>query len=212
MTAIRDLLPAYALGALDDQETERVARAVAADPALAAELDGLVDAAAALGPLAGPVAPADAVRARLLASAQGERLGRFARRFAELFDVAVDRARDLLRLVDRPDAWTDGPGPGSWLIHFEGGPAVAAADTGFVKLARGERFAWHRHHGREHCLILQGVAEDSLCGRMQVGDEAEVPADTEHDFVAVGDEDLVFAVWAFGVDFEVPRPPGAVVG
>jgi quercetin dioxygenase-like cupin family protein len=211
MTAIRDLLSAHALGALDDHESEMVARAVAADPALAAELDGLVDAAAAMGAIAGPVTPADTVRARLLESVKGERFARFGRRFAELFDVAVDRARELLGLVDRPEAWNEGPAPGSWLIHFEGGPGVATADAGFVKLARGERFAWHRHHGHEHCLVLQGIAEDSLSGRLHAGDEGELAAGTEHDFVSVGDEDLIFAVWVFGVDFEVPRPPGAGV-
>lgn len=211
MTAIRDLLPAYALGALDDQEAELVTRAVAADPALAAELADLVDVSGTLAMLAAPVAPADGLRARLLDSAGGERFARFAKRFGELFDVAIERARELLGLVDRPDAWVDGPGAGSWLVHFQAGPALAGADTGFVKLARGERFAWHRHDGREHCLVLQGTALDSLCGRLSAGDEGVLDGDTEHDFVAVGDEDLIFAVWVRGVDFAIPRPPGAGV-
>lgn len=208
MTAIRELLAAYALGALDDQESEQVARAVAEDPALAAELDELVAAGGelGLGMMAEPVAPSAAARDRLLDAAGGERFARFARRFAELFDVGVERARELLGLVDRPDAWTEGPGPGSWLIHFQAGPAYAGADTGFVRLAPGERFTWHRHHGKEHSLVLQGAALDSLSGRLGPGDEGVLEGDTEHDFVAVGDEDLVFAVWVFGADFGVPRP------
>lgn len=206
MTAIRDLLPAYALGALDDEESGQVSRAVAADPDLAAELDALLEAGAGLGALLAPVTPPPAARDRLLAAARDERFARFARRFAELFDVAVDRARDLLGMVDRPAAWGPGPGPGSWLIHFQAGPSLATADTGFVKLARGERFAWHRHDGAEHCLVLQGTLEDSLSGRLTAGDEGELAAGTEHDFVAVGDEDVIFAVWVHGVDFHVPRP------
>jgi anti-sigma factor ChrR (cupin superfamily) len=209
MTAIRDLLPAHALGALDDHESEMVDRAVAADPALADELAALLAAGGALAAMVEPVAPSDEARARLLAAATGERFARFARRFAELFDVAVDRARELLGLVDRPEAWVDGPGAGSWLVHFQAGPALATADTGFVKLARGQRFAWHRHQGAEHTLVLQGTALDSLAGTLRAGDEGVLPGDTEHDFIAVGDEDLIFAVWVHGVDFGVPRPPGA---
>jgi hypothetical protein len=206
MTAIRDLLPAHAVGALDDDELREVERAVAADPALAAELEELLDAGAELGAVVEPLAPPPALRARLLDAARGEPFARFTRRFAELFDVAIDRARELLRLIDRPAAWEPGPGPRSWLIHFQAGPSLAAADTGFVKLAPGERFAWHRHDGDEHCLILQGTADDSLSGRLTAGDEGQLAGGTEHDFVAVGDEDLIFAVWVRGVDFTVPRP------
>lgn len=208
MTAIRDLLPAYALGALDDDEAGLVVHAVTADPALAAELDALLDAAGELGGVVQPVAPSAAARTRLLdAVRDGARFERFAGRFAEMFDVAVDRARELLGLVDQPSAWHPGPGPHAWLIHFPGGPSLATADTGFVKLARGERFPWHRHQGDEHCLILQGAADDSLCGRLDIGDEGVLPGGTEHDLVAVGDDDLIFAVWVRGVDFDVPRPP-----
>lgn len=207
MTAIRDLLPAYALGALDDHEAELVVRAAAADRALAAELDLLIEAGGELGLLAAPVAPAAAVRARLLESTRGsERFARFVDRFAELFDVAADRARELLGLIDQPAAWRRGPSANSWLVHFAGGPRLATADTGFVKLVRGERFAWHRHRGDEHCLVLQGTAQDSRSGTLQVGDEGVLPAGSEHDVVAGGDTDLIFAVWVFGVDFDVPRP------
>jgi anti-sigma factor ChrR (cupin superfamily) len=206
MTAIRDLLPAYALDALDDVEAELVANAVAADPALAAELGALIEVTGDLGMIAAPVPPAAAVRARLLDAARGERFARFADRFAAMFDVAASRARELLALVDRPEAWEPGPSPHSWLAHFDGGPRVATADCGFIRLARGERFAWHRHTGDEHCLILQGEADDSMCGRLRVGDEGQLPGGTEHDFVAVGDEDLIFAVWVRGVDFDIARP------
>ena len=211
MTAIRDLLPAYALGALDDHETELVGRAVAADPALADVLDLLREAAGALGPLAEPVSPSGAVRDRLLASTRGsERFARFVHRFAELFDVAAGRARELLAMIDQPGAWNPGPSATSWLVHFQAGPRLATADTGFVKLARGERFPWHRHLGAEHSLVLQGQAADSQAGTLRVGDEGVREADSEHEFVAAGDEDLIFAVSVYGVDFDVPRPtPGA---
>lgn len=206
MTAIRDLLPAYALGCLGDEEAELVVNAVSADPLLAAELDELLVAGGDLALLATPVTPAPGVRDRLLDSVRGERFARFNRRFAELFDVAVDRARELLGMIDQPAAWEPGPSPHSWLAHFSAGPRLATADAGFIRLERGQRFAWHRHHGDELCLILQGEAEDSVCGTLRAGDESQMVGGTEHDFAAVGDQDLIVAVWVNGVDFSVPRP------
>ena len=51
---------------------------------------------------------------------------------ASLFDVTVDRARELLGLIERPASW-ENPVPGIRLVHFDGGPAYAAADCGFVR-------------------------------------------------------------------------------
>lgn len=109
---LAELLPLYALGAVDDDEAAAVLRAVAADPALAAELDALLAASAELADAAPGVAPSPAVRARLLASVES-RFDRFVARMAELFDVGVERARELLGLIDRGDAWEPGPTPGS---------------------------------------------------------------------------------------------------
>lgn len=207
MTAIHELLPLYALGALDDDEAREVERALAADPALAAELDRLVEASADLGGAMAPVEPSPVLRDRVLASVEG-RFERFVGRFAQLFECAADRARALLGLVDDAAAWEPGPGAGSWLIHFQPSPAFAGADVGFVRLAPGQRFVWHRHTGAEHSLVLQGRALDSLAGPLGPGDEAVADAGTEHEFENVGDEDFIFAVWVWGVDFDVPRPAG----
>lgn len=186
---------------------------------LALDLDALdeaeVDALAQLA-MAAPASGADAaslasVRVRLFdAPARALAPGlfeRFGARFAAIFDVTLERAKELLGLVDDPLAWEPGPGPGSWLIHFQGGPAVAGADAGFVKLAPGARFPWHRHHGHEHSLILGGAGDDSMGGRLVPGDEPKCDGATEHDFIAAGDEPYLFAVRVWGVDFNVPRPP-----
>lgn len=203
--SIQDLLPLYALGALDDDEAREVERALAVDPSLMAALATYERAASELAAALPGVAPSPSVRARLLASTE-PRFERFVRRFGELFDVAADRARELLGMVDQPAAWEAGPEPGCWLIHFPAGPALAGADTGFVKLAPGARFAWHRHTGRERNLVIQGQADDTLLGRLGPGDEGVAEPGSEHDFVNTGDEDFVFAVWVWGVDFTVPRP------
>jgi hypothetical protein len=203
--SIEDLLPLYALGALDDAEAREVERALAVDPSLMAALATYQRAASGLAAALPAVAPGPAVRDRLLASAE-PRFERFVQRMSELFDVGAARARELLGLIDRPAAWEAGPEPGCWLIHFPAGPALAGADTGFVKLAPSARFAWHRHVGREHSLVLQGRADDALHGPLGPGHEAVAEAGSEHDFVNVGDDDFVFAVWVWGVDFSVPRP------
>jgi anti-sigma factor RsiW len=131
---IRELLPLYALGILEVDEAAIVERAVAGDAGLAAELAAHQQTTDALGAAIRPVVPAPAVRDRLLASIGAGRPERFAERCATLFDVALDRARELLGLIERPASWVTQI-PGIDLVHFEGGPAVAAADCGFVRVA-----------------------------------------------------------------------------
>jgi putative transcriptional regulator len=215
MTTPRDDLAAHALGALDVDEAAALDRALDGDPALLDEYSALVEASARLADAshhASPSAAASltAVRSRLFDDAGPARapglFERFGERFAAIFDVSMARARELIGLVDDPLAWEPGPGPGSWLIHFEGGPACAGADNGFVKLAPGVRFPWHRHDGHEHNLILAGIGEDSLFGRAMPGDEPCADGATEHDFTALGDEPYLFAVRVFGVDFDIQKP------
>src|SRR5687767_13714180 len=97
-TNIRDLLPLYALGALDADEASAVEQAVEADPALAAELDRYFDVMPAIEPSAD-------VKARLMASAGGGRYEQFTSRMTKLLDVSVDRARELLGLIERKASW-----------------------------------------------------------------------------------------------------------
>jgi hypothetical protein len=181
------------------------------DPELDDELAALLDESTHLADALEPVPPAPAVRARLLDTIAAVPAGpgvyeRFAARFAAIFDVTVERARELFAHACDPASWEPGPGPGTWLIHFEAGPACAVADTGFVKTEPGVRFPWHHHHGHEQNLVLAGEAVDSHAGRLRPGDEPAMDASTEHDFTAVGDEPFLYAVRVFGVEFNVPRP------
>ncbi|MBE7451004.1 MAG: cupin domain-containing protein [Kofleriaceae bacterium] len=206
-----EALAARAAGALDDEERAAVDAAIAATPALAAEAAALDDAAAALAASALLRAAAAATcRARAGARVPRRRAGQRARRLRRALRRHLrrlrERARALLARVDDPDAWEAGPAPGTWLIHFEAGPACAGADTGFVRCAPGTTFPWHRHLGAEHNLVLAGHADDSRFGRLGPGDEATADGDTEHDFTVVGDRPFLYAVRVFGVDFTVPRP------
>jgi quercetin dioxygenase-like cupin family protein len=189
---IREMLPLYAIGALDADDASAVERAIAADPALAAELDSFLG-------LVVPVAPSPDLKAQLLASTGGGRFEKFADRMAALFDVTVERARELLGLVERAASW-ENPVPGVSLIHFDGGPACAAADCGFVRIAPGCTFPWHMHRGEEVNVILSGVMRDQDGKVFRAGDELVQAQDTEHDLTAVDDEVIYVARALNGIE------------
>ena len=196
---VRLLLPLYAVGELSADEAAAVERAVEADPVLARELDGYLELIA--------VAPAPDVKAQLLASAGGGRFDKFSDRIAKLFDVTVDRARELLGLVERAASWEEPvPGLGVRLIHFDGGPAYAAADCGFVRVAPGCKFPWHTHRGEEVSVILSGAMRD-LDGRvLRAGDELIHQQGTQHELVADDVEGVIYVARAMnGIEVGPPR-------
>ncbi len=187
MTDIRDLIPLYALGALDDDEAGAVERAVEADPALAADLDSYL----ALAP---SVAPDPDVKARLLASVGGSAYDAFSARMSKLLDVTVDRARELLGLIERKASW-ENPVPGVHLIHFSGGPAYAGADCGFIRIEPGCTFPWHKHRGDEASILLAGTLRDHEGKVWHAGDDVVQLDATEHSLTA-GDEGAVYVARA----------------
>jgi len=184
---IRELLPLYALGALDPDEAAAVETAIAADPSLARELDAYFD----VSPTATPGAD---LEARLMASVGGGAYESFASRIATLLDVTVDRARELLGLIERKASWVN-PVPGIHLVHFQGGPAYAAADCGFVRIEPGCTFPWHTHRGEEVSVILQGSMRDRDGRVLSAGDELVQSQGAEHDLVA-GPEGVLYVARA----------------
>jgi putative transcriptional regulator len=195
-TDVRELLPLYALGELSADEANAVERAIESDPNLAAELEGYLDLVA--------VAPPADVKARLIASIGGGRFEQFSDRMAKLLDVTIDRARELLGLIESPAAWHH-PMPGVDLIHFAGGPAYASADCGFVRLAPGCKFPWHTHRGEEVSVILSGALRDHEGKLLRAGDELVQLQDTQHELIAEADEEVIFVARAMN-GIEV-RPP-----
>jgi putative transcriptional regulator len=191
---VRELLPLYALGILEGDEVSVVERAVAGDAELAAELASYQQTAGAIGAVIQPVQPSPEVEARLLAAVGGGRFEAFSARLARMYDVTLDRARELLGLLERPASWIPQVVPGISLIDFEGGPAAAAADCGFVRLAPGATFPPHTHIGEEMTTILSGrirdITNDFVLGP---GDDyVRVPGST-HTLVCIGDEPCVYA-------------------
>ena len=193
---VRDLLPLYALGILESDEVMVVERAVAADAALAAELASYRETADALGSAIQPAQPSPEVKHRLMASIGGGRFEAFSARLATLFDVTIDRAREFLGLIERPASWVVQI-PGISLVHFDGGPAAAAADCGFIRLSPRAVFPPHTHLGEEVVTILSGQVHDVTNDRMVVAGEDYVQAQgTTHYLVCVGDEECIFATRA----------------
>lgn len=190
---MKELLPLYALGILEPDEAAQVEAAVARDPQLAVELAAYRDTAALLTT---PAQPDPSVMARLMASVGESRFERFSARLAKLYDVTVDRARELLGLLERKASW-DNAMPGLGLVHFDGGPAYAAADCGFIRLAPGTSFPHHTHMGEEVSLILAGEIQDKQTGAIyRPGDEVVKPVDSDHDVVCIGTEDAIYAARA----------------
>jgi quercetin dioxygenase-like cupin family protein len=190
---IRELLPLYALGILEAPDAAAVEAAVASDSALAAELASY-QASAEL--LVAPATPPPDVKARLMASTGGGRFEKLSNRMATLFDVAVDKAREFLGLIERPASWEQEQG-GISLVHFAGGPAYAAADCGFVRLEPGAIFPPHKHLGEEAMLVLQGQLRDGASNRLLGPGDLVLQAEgSEHHLICEGSEPCIFAARA----------------
>jgi putative transcriptional regulator len=197
-----ELLAEYLLGALSPDEAAAVEARLQGDAALRKEADALREARGALALALPPEPPPPALRAQLLASldeidAPGA-LGRFAARLADMFDVTVERARGVLKDLADPRSWVPGPAEGIELFHVPGGPRVATADAGFVRLRAGVTFPHHAHGGDEVGMILQGGYVDSDGSEYHPGDEARHGPGSDHAFTALPDGECLFAVVVFG--------------
>ncbi|HEX3759488.1 MAG TPA: cupin domain-containing protein [Kofleriaceae bacterium] len=206
---VRELLPLYALGILESDEAGAVEHAVAGDAALAAELASYQHTTGAIGSVIQPVAPSPDVLQQLMASVGGGPFEAFAARMARMYDVTVERGRELLGLLDRAASWIPQVVPGLHFIDFEGGPATAGADCGFVRLAPGAIFPPHTHLGEEMTTVLSGqirdLANDITLGP---GDDYIRAEGSTHYLVCVGDEPCIYATRAYnGISLGPPGGP-----
>jgi len=134
-------------------------------------------------------------RARLLAtvSHSEERFAPLFDKLTRLFDLGADSLRSILtRAAGEP--WEPGPLPWVSLFHFQGGPAVAGLDTGFVRLRKGMAFPLHRHLGEERVLILEGGYFDHEQRWFGPGDFHDMPEGTRHSLQMNVDQDVLLAV------------------
>lgn len=164
----------------------------------------LRDALAELAPP--PKAPPQLLRERLLAAAVRPRL-RYAPlydRLSALFDLSDTELSSLFELAAQPERWVSAPIPELELFHLTGGPRVAGADNGLVRIRAGARFPLHRHLGPERVLVLEGGYRDEPSGRVYAAGELhEMSEGSEHGYVALAERDLLLAVSVVrGVDVE----------
>jgi quercetin dioxygenase-like cupin family protein len=143
-----------------------------------------------------PEAPSAELRAKLLGEVGTEgRFERFVATAAEILDVDEGEMRRLLDGIADDANWHGSPFPDVNLFDVEGGPRVAGAITGFVRMPAGAAFPEHHHLGDETVLVLQGSCEDGVSGEVvRPGDVARRAAGTAHDFRARPGPDLVFLV------------------
>lgn len=149
-----------------------------------------------------PVAPPPALRDRLLADVPATgRFARFAEAAAKLLDLPLEHAKALLDRIQDPGLFS-AEMPGVCFYWCEGGPAVANAVRGFIRVEAGVQFPEHEHMGDETVLVLQGSYVDSATGRtIQVGETSVMEAGTSHEFYvpANGPDLLKLSVTAHGL-------------
>jgi len=136
-------------------------------------------------------------RARLLAAVNqsDERFVPLFDKLTRLFDLSADDLRALFARAANEAAWVPGPLPWISLLHFQGGPAVAAFDTGLVRFERGMPHPAHRHLGRELVLVLDGAYFDNEEQRWYgPGDIHDMSEGTQHGLQMGADRDVLLAV------------------
>jgi quercetin dioxygenase-like cupin family protein len=158
-----------------------------------------LDSLAGLGGVLPHQRPPDDLRLRLMQSLRHGRLHRFAEQVAELLHVSVERARALIDGIDDPDVWERGPSDGVTLYHIDGGPEVADAITGFVRVEREQSFPEHSHLGDEAVLIMQGACRDSSNGEVhRPGDVVRTGVGHAHGIDVLPGPKLIYLAVVFG--------------
>lgn len=147
------------------------------------------------------MSPSAALRARLLAEIATPRR-RFEPLFGALhalFDLDDAALATLFERAELATEWSDSPVPGVQLLHLAGGPGVAGADSGLLRIAAGAPFPMHRHLGAEQVLVLQGGYRDEQSGqRFLPGDLQTMAAGTSHSYVVLPERALLAAVSLVG--------------
>jgi len=190
-------LLAYSLDQLDKHEKVKFEEDLEQDTELSQEL---LEVQAILENVAAseqPMPPSKSLRQSLIASLNPETpFQGYVDRFMKLFDL--DR-KDVESLFDKIVDTTSGllqpaPLPKTSLHYFDGGPNVANATCGIIKLKAGSVFPAHQHLGKETVLVLQGTAKDQDGMEYYPGDTIVSEENTSHSLKIGKKDDLIFAV------------------
>lgn len=194
-----DLLAEFVLGHLSAADAAGIEAEAARSAPLRATIDELRELLTGVALIVEDASPPAELRERVLSSASKvNRFASFANRVAQLIDVTVDKARQLLAAIDSAVAWEPGLAEGMSLYHLDAGPAAANAVVGFVKLKAGVAFPTHTHIGQETVLILQGRCTDEDGTVSGPGDEVVKAGGTTHFFTTHGDApDFIYLAVVF---------------
>jgi hypothetical protein len=135
-------------------------------------------------------------RARLLAAVarSDERFAPLFGKLTQFFDLNAETLRSIFARAANEADWQQGPLPWVSLFHFQGGPAVAGLDTGFVRLKKGMPFPPHRHLGNERVLILDGGYFDHEQRWYGPGDIHDMSEGSQHALQMNAAQDVLLAV------------------
>jgi hypothetical protein len=201
----RELLEEYVLGRLPPADERELLAALARSPELQRELAALREIAAA-GLNVGEIEPRPQARATLLRALDGpERRFAFVPDLVKLFDLSVERVRELLRSIDDATRWEAGPMPGIFVMHFDGGPNALASDNGFVRLAAGLKFPMHRHLGNEVNYVIEGAVRDGDGTLYLPGEGIVKDVESSHEFSIPETADALIAVSQDGFEIIMPE-------
>jgi len=206
MTIDDALLTEYALGTLDRKTCQELERMLDSDSVLERRLIELQNVFQVFSTPAFTQSPSDSLKTRLFKSLEpATRFAGFATRLAELFDLSEKRIHTLLAAVDKSPQgpWVESGVSNVLFMHFEGGPAVATADCGLVRMDAGCLFPTHTHLGTERSMVLQGEVEENGSRIYYPGDMMAVQAAGDaHTIRSLGEEPLILAVVLHG-GFEI---------
>lgn len=197
-----------ALGLLEGEELAEVEALLGEASARGeAAREALEAAERALGALALPDAPqevGEAFKGRLMAQLDpSSRFEPFVEQVARLVGLGAEKVRELLRWIEEPSRWEEGPSETSRLLHLPYGPQLAASNVGFVWVKAGARFPAHTHLGRETVLVLQGGLREDDGVVLRRGGLMEAEEGSSHGFEALEGTDLIYlVVLESGVLFE----------
>ena len=199
-----ELLSDFALELLEDKDRSRLEAHLATCSRCASKLAGLQATRDALTSALTPSKPPPSLASRLLSHVRG--IGRFedlTPQVAELFDLPMDKASELLQGIHPSAPWLDFPGvDGLSVIPVEGGPRVAGSLTVLARLRPGATFPEHVHHGPEKNLILQGGLLEVGAQEVWAGEALDKAAGSTHSYVALDGPDCIIAAVLLGeIDF-----------
>lgn len=181
---IRDQLPLYAVGALEEASCNEVRAHLADCSACRSNFEELRDVVALLPHQLPNVAPSADLKRRL---------------FQRISSPSHESARRLFDFSSLPWQNSDMPGVSFFWLRP---PADNGATAALVKIQPGSIFLDHRHVGSEDCLVLQGHLRDGR-GEYHAGDYVFYEAGSvQREIQALqGEECILFLVNQLGIEF-----------